>query len=182
LIVSAVATIRPAATVFHEEQYFDWRVYALIATLELVGGYWMVWVTRHWGPIAALLARRWSLEFTIGFVIALALPIVLALLLLHMTTEVTPSEVRIWFGWVPIYRRAVAITSVSGYYVVQYRPIVDYGGWGIRTGRDGERVLSARGNRGVRLELADGTSLLIGSQRPEELAETIKHAQSPDGV
>ena len=98
-----------------------------------------------------------------------------------MTTEVTPTEVRVWFGWVPTYRRVVSIgrhpalsTSSS------YRPIADYGGWGIRAGRDGERVLNARGNRGVRLELADGTRLLIGSQRPEELAETIERARRPD--
>ena len=36
--MSIVATMRPAATVFHEEQSFDWRVYALIAVLELVAG------------------------------------------------------------------------------------------------------------------------------------------------
>ena len=99
-----------------------------------------------------------------------------------MTTEVTPTEVRVWFGWVPIYRRAVPITNIHAIEVVQYRPIVDYGGWGIRAGRDGERVLNARGNRGVRLELADGTRLLIGSQRPEELAETIERARRPDMV
>jgi hypothetical protein len=65
---------------------------------------------------------------------------------------------------------------------VQYRPIADHGGWGIRSGRDGERALTARGNRGVRLVLADGTRLLIGSQRPEELAETIERACRPDVV
>ena len=76
-----------------------------------------------------------------------------------MTTEVTPTEVRVWFGWVPIYRRVGADRRASAATdVVQYRPIVDYGGWGIRSGRDGERVLNARGNRGVRLELADGSS------------------------
>ena len=64
--MSTVATMRPAATVFHEEQYFDWRVYALIAALELVAGYCLVWVTRHWGPVAALLAHRWSIEFSLG--------------------------------------------------------------------------------------------------------------------
>ena len=95
-----------------------------------------------------------------------------------MTTEVTPTEVRVWFGWVPIYRRAVSISGIQSHAVVEYRPIADYGGWGIRAGRDGERVLNARGNRGVRLELADGSRLLIGSQRPEELAETIERART----
>ena len=65
------------------------------------------------------------------------------------------------------------IGTIRSIEVVTYRPIADYGFWGIRTGRDGERALIARGNRGVRLELADGTRLLIGSQRPEALAAAM---------
>ena len=65
--------------------------------------------------------------------------------------------------------------------VVSYRPLADYGGWGIRSGRDGERVLNARGNRGVRLDLADGSRLLIGSQRPEALALALERALRPGG-
>ena len=34
--VSSVATLQPAAAVFREEQYFDWRVYALIASVGLL--------------------------------------------------------------------------------------------------------------------------------------------------
>jgi hypothetical protein len=180
--VSTAVSIRPAATVFHEEQFFDWRVYALIATLEIVAGYWIVWGTRHWGPVAALLAHRWSAEFTIGLLATVLVPYLLVIAMLHMTTEVTATEVRVWFGWVPIYRRALPLTGIRSNHVVQYRPILDYGGWGIRAGRNGERVLNARGNRGVRLELADGSKLLIGSQRPEELAETIERARSHDAM
>ncbi len=58
-------------------------------------------------------------------------------------------------------------------------PIADYGFWGIRSGRDDTRALIARGNRGVRLELADGSFLLIGSQRSEALARAIEHAMRP---
>jgi hypothetical protein len=87
--------------------------------------------------------------------------------------------VRVWFGWVPTYRRFVVIGTVQKIEVVVYRPFADYGGWGIRTGRDGERALNARGNRGVRLELTDGTRLLIGSQRPEALAIAIERTLRP---
>jgi hypothetical protein len=98
---------------------------------------------------------------------------------LRMTTEVTPTDLRVWFGWVPTYRRFVAIGTIQRIEVVSYRPLIDYGGWGIRSGRDGERVLNARGNRGVRLELTDGSRLLIGSQRPEVLALAIERALRP---
>ena len=35
-------------------------------------------------------------------------------------------------------------------------------------------MLNARGNRGLRIDLADGTRLLIGSQRPETLALALE--------
>lgn len=178
--MSTVVTMRPAATIFHEEQTFDWRVFAVLGCLELFIGYWMVWFLRHWEPMAALLAQRWSPEFILTFLAAVAAPLGLTFALLHMTTEVTATEVRIWFGWLPVYRRALPITAIKRHELVQYRPILDHGGWGLRWGRDGERILTARGDRGVRLELIDGTRLLIGSQRPEELAETLERARNPE--
>ncbi|MBV8488579.1 MAG: hypothetical protein JO161_09900 [Planctomycetaceae bacterium] len=180
--MSTVATMRPAASVFHEEQHFDWRVYASIAAIELISGYLAVLATRHWSPVAQFLSHRWSFEFTLSLVLVVTLPFLLVFGLLQMTTEVTPNEVRVSFGWIPIYRRAVAITSIQRHRVVEFRPIADHGGWGIRTGRDGERVFSARGNQGVRLELADGSKLIIGSQRSEELAESIERALRPDNL
>ena len=182
--MSTVATMRPAATVFHEEQYFDWRVYALIAVLELVGGL-AVWsgslATGALSPPSWLTSGRSNSP--LAAVISLALPLLLTVYLLQMTTEVTPTEVRVWYRLgSDLPPGGVDLEFSDSHAVVEYRPIVDHGGWGIRAGRDGERVLTARGNRGVRLELADGTRLLIGSQRPEELAETIERARRPDVV
>jgi len=153
--------------VFREEQYFDWRVYAVIALLEVLTG------------LGLVRGHVWSLEFALGLVIGLALLMMVIVFLLHMTTEVTPTDVRVWFGWAPTYRRIVSIGSVRSIEVVAYRPIADYGFWGIRSGRDGDRALIARGNRGVRLELTDGTKLLIGSQRPEALARAMDNTLRP---
>jgi hypothetical protein len=78
---------------------------------------------------------------------------------------------------VPSFRFAVPVSQIRAVEIVTYRPIRDVGGWGVRTGPEGERVLCARGNRGVRLHLADGTRLLIGSQTPEDLARMIDQAR-----
>ena len=108
--------------------------------------------------------------FCVGF------PVILAVGFLRMTTEVTPIDMRVWFGWIPTYRRTILVATIVRLEVVSYRPLADYWGWGIRSGRDGERVLIARGDRGVRIDLADGTRLLIGSQRPEALALVLERA------
>ena len=49
----------------------------------------------------------------------------------------------------------------------------DYGGWGIRRGRRGW-AYNVSGNRGVLLQLENEKTLLIGSQRPDELAAAIE--------
>ena len=54
--VSSVATLQPASVVFREEQYFDWRVYALIA----LGG--------SSSPGWCCARRGWSREFGLGLV------------------------------------------------------------------------------------------------------------------
>jgi hypothetical protein len=59
-----------------------------------------------------------------------------------------------------------------------YRPILEYGGWGIRYSPFGQGcAYNVSGNRGVQLELADGQRILIGSQRAEELARAIGEAK-----
>ena len=67
------------------------------------------------------------------------------------------------------------LSTLKKYEVQTYRPIRDYGGWGIRYGRGG-KAYNVSGNRGVMLELSDGQKLLIGSQKPDDLANAISSA------
>jgi hypothetical protein len=174
----AAVSFQPEAVVFREEQNFDWRVYALIALVEALVLLGLLWYHHH-GPPAAALNHTGTFEFALGAAVGLVLPALVLVGVLRMTTEVTPTDLRVWFGWIPTYRRFVPLGNIQRIEVVSYRPVVDYGGWGIRVGRDGVRVLNARGNRGVRIDLADGTKLLIGSQRPEALALALDRAMRP---
>ncbi len=120
-----------------------------------------------------------STEVPLTLAVGLVLPSVLIMGVLRMTTEVTPIELCVWFGWFPTYRKTVPVDAIRSLEVVRYRPIVECGGWGIRNGPEGERVLNARGDQGVRILLDDGTRLLIGSQRPEDLARALEQARRP---
>ncbi len=66
----------------------------------------------------------------------------------------------------------IAPEDINGFEVRTYRPIREYGGWGIRYGGK-SKAYNVSGNRGVQLELSNGKQLLFGSQRPEELAEAL---------
>ena len=51
----------------------------------------------------------------------------------------------------------------------------EFGGWGIRVAGDG-RAYNAYGNQGVQLILTDGSRILIGTQRPDELLGALRTA------
>ena len=72
--------------------------------------------------------------------------------------------------------KKIDLEQVVSVRAVSYRPILQYGGWGIRWTIKG-KAYNARGNCGVRLDFANGRHLLLGSQRAEELVQTIKLSQ-----
>lgn len=107
-----------------------------------------------------------------------AMMLVAAALLLGMKLRVKVDRERMHIRFSPFVNRSIALADILRWEVRNYRPIVEYGGWGIRYSLIGKgRAYNARGNRGVQLELQGGQLLLIGSQKPEELADAIRQAK-----
>jgi hypothetical protein len=112
--------------------------------------------------------------------VGLALPL-MALLpawfyAVKLVTEVTDEELIVRFRLLWPERR-FPLRGIRSAKAIDYRPVRDYGGWGVRWGFRG-RAYNVSGNRGVELELDDGSRVLIGSQRPEELANAIAARKS----
>jgi len=89
---------------------------------------------------------------------------------MKLITEVSAEGVYINFS--PLSHQVILFENIKNCRVRTYRPIREYGGWGIRFGRAG-KAYNVSGSRGVQLQLKNGKGLLIGSQRPEELARVI---------
>ncbi|MHC4148062.1 MAG: DUF6141 family protein [Planctomycetota bacterium] len=105
----------------------------------------------------------------------IVLPIAIAILfaMLKMETEVRAEGLYVRFFPLHIRYKKFGPEDVSEYYSRVYRPILEYGGWGIRCGFKGGRAYNVSGNKGVQLILQNGKRLLIGSQKPDELVEAI---------
>lgn len=115
------------------------------------------------------------------WIIWVAFGIGIPLLFYSVKLIVEVSEDAIHIRFFPLYTRIVSLRDLRSYEVRQYRPILDYGGWGIRwaSGKGWKGwAYNVSGNRGVQLELSNGKGLLIGSQNPEKLAQTIKDAMN----
>jgi hypothetical protein len=101
------------------------------------------------------------------------LPLGLTVNLLCQRTIVTDTELSVSFGALfPLYRRRIPLHEIASAQADTYAPLAEYGGWGIK-GAPGNSALNARGDQSVRLTLRDGKRILVGSQRPGELAEAL---------
>lgn len=69
--------------------------------------------------------------------------------------------------------RFLAWTVIQGSTVRRYSPIREYGGWGIKIGRNG-LALNTAGCYGLQLVLENGKQILIGTQKKADLEETIR--------
>ena len=90
--------------------------------------------------------------------------------LLKLITRVDAKGVHVRFF--PLTHKQIPFENRTSCQARTYRPIREYGGWGIRFSRKG-RAYNVSGNQGVQLTFKQGKPLLIGSQKPEELAAAI---------
>jgi hypothetical protein len=97
-------------------------------------------------------------------VFAVGMP--LLILSIHLDIVVREDELSIRFF--PLRRRHYQKNEIISHSVVAYRPLRDFGGWGIRYGRMG-KAYTVSGDGGARLVLVDGRAVIIGTRRAEEL-------------
>ena len=94
---------------------------------------------------------------------------------MRLVTEVRADG--IYLGFFPFSSQKILYATIVGHRVREYRPIREYGGWGVRFNRSG-RAYTVSGNLGVQLELSNGKGLLIGTQDPDEFLRAIGTAGS----
>jgi len=99
---------------------------------------------------------------------------------LRLVTKIDASGIALQFK--PFHRQPIFIGNkdIKSYFIRTYRPIIEYGGWGIKQGGEG-MAYSVSGNQGLQLVLADGRKILIGTQKPEQLLNALNTAIKSSG-
>jgi len=91
--------------------------------------------------------------------------------ILQLITVVDGSGIHLRFR--PFRMRLIAFGEIAECASRRYRPLAEYGGWGLKYGRRGW-AWNISGDQGVQLVLKSGQRLLIGSQRADELAAAVR--------
>ena len=81
----------------------------------------------------------------------------------------------------PFGRRRISWKNIEKAYIRDYKPLTEYGGWGIRYGfgNKGMAYSVGGGNKGLQLELKDGQKVLVGTKKALELDDFLKQINKP---
>lgn len=162
---------RPTGVLFREVQHFRqlwlWFIVLAIAGIAIYSVIQQLVLGRPFGDNPA----PDPLVLVIGIVFGLALPSLFCVM--NLTTEVKEDGLHYRLFPFHVTFQRIAGPEIRRCESVSYRPLRDYGGWGIRYSIAG-KAYNVSGNRGVQLELVDGRRILIGSQKPDELAAALQ--------
>ena len=161
-----------AELMFREEQKFPtwlcWLIYLSMGLAALLNIYALKKVLSEQGS-------QEILGILMLIIVGIGVPIAIAalFLLLKLETEVRSDGLYIRFFPFHIHFIKFSPDDLSEFYTRQYKPIREYGGWGIRCSFGKGKAYNVSGNKGVQLVLQNGKKLLIGSQKAQELETAI---------
>ncbi len=161
--------------IFTETQRFTqvwmWFFVGGIAALAWIGFIWQIILGETMGNQPA---PDWMM-----YIILPAFGIAFPWFMLSCRLHVWVRTDGLFYRFAPFHRKPhhIEFPLISSYEVVTYRPILDYGGWGIRYGFNG-KAYNVRGNRGLQIQLLHGERILFGSQKPEAFKEALDTAKA----
>ena len=160
--------------IFREVQRFGlWIRLALVLAMFIAVG---IQIFALWTTVLKQQAPNF-VQIILNIAVGVGVPIAIAVLFWIVKLETIVRTDGLYVRFIPFhwrYKRYPA-EDLSEYYARKYKPIIEYGGWGIRCslGKRG-RAYNVSGNKGVQLMFQNGKKLLIGSQKPDELEAAIK--------
>jgi hypothetical protein len=162
---------------FREVQWIRrvWWVMLLVGGIALLTWYSFAQQIVLGRPVGTNPGPDWSI-WLIWLLTGIGLPVLFVVM--RLIVEVRPDYV--YIRYVPLLRRRILTAEIAHFRARSYRPILEYGGWGIRGWSRGRIAYNVRGNRGVELELSDGRRVMIGSQRADELEAALGAVLPPE--
>jgi hypothetical protein len=162
---------------FKEEQRFrQWWIWAIVLVVAALGWWGFVQQIVLGEPFGNNPASDWAVWLLWVFV-GLGLPALFAFI--RLAIEVTADEVVIRYR--PLLKRRILLADIERVNARTYKAVREYGGWGIKGWSFKSVAYNISGDRGVQLTLRDGRRIMLGSRRPDELAQAIETQRQARG-
>lgn len=155
--------------IFKEEQRFtQWWLWVLLISLNLLffyGIYKQLYLKIPFGdnPMPNIML----ILFTLGFLL-----FSIFFFMLKLETKIDESGIYYRFYPIQVSYRKRGWNTIQSVNIIKFRPILDYGGWGIK-----HNTYTVKGNLGIQIYFSN-SKLLIGTQKEQEakrVLETYEH-------
>lgn len=138
---------------------------------------WWVWALISIAPFAVLVMVYLTSEDVRGdttewlLIVITSCVVLPVVLFLSMRLDTTITAEGITYRFLPFHlrNRTIAWSDIAKAYLRIYRPIAEYGGWGIKGGFGSGIAYNVKGNLGLQIELKNGKRILLGTQRGSEI-------------
>ena len=116
--------------------------------------------------------------------IAAVVTLFVSVLLYFTKLETRVDELGITIRYFPFQRvyYYVKWEEIKAAQVRTYKPIMEYGGWGLRYSFKNGKAYNIAGNQGLQLELKSGKKFLIGTQKSEELKSFLTQLKAENQI
>jgi hypothetical protein len=112
-------------------------------------------------------------ERVLGAIVLAVSAVLIQWIVVGLSVRLYRDEMEVSLGWAGIIRKRIRYDDILDLQSVTYRPLMEFGGWGVRF-RGKKKAWSARGNQAVVLHLQDDSQLYVGSDHPHRLEERIR--------
>ena len=145
---------------FYEVQYFYQQPLS-----------WFAWIVT--GGSLILLNNIGAIHSTFAYIMMVVVfGLIVLVTFTNLVSEISADGIsyRMW----PFHKTTRQHTwdEIESVEVRKYRPIGEYGGWGVRIGMQG-KAYNVKGNMGIQLVLSSGKRILIGTQKPDEVEKVL---------
>ena len=132
---------------------------------------WWLWVILLSFPIIALGPFDENTVNIYHVLIGLFIPFLFYLFELRLKVNVEGLH----YQFFPFHFKShtIKLEDIESIKAMEYSPLKEYGGWGIKYGFKG-KAYNVCGNKGVKIFLNNGTNIMFGSQKYNELAKALK--------
>jgi hypothetical protein len=167
------------AVYYREDQAFRrgfaWALLLLISLAFI--GILLLGIVEVIDPDAPWFPQVMANKMAVGFGVILTTGYLLIIFIfMSLRLQVEVNSAGLFLRFIPFHRalRQIDLRGIESVTPVTYRPVRDYGGYGIRYVRHG-KAFNVRGTSGVRLDYENGYHMLIGSQQAESFAAALQH-------
>ena len=145
--------------IFNEEQSFSQVWLWVLLGIETVAMFLPLLIT----------GQPWYMFLVMGCIMVLTLSIMGSL---KLRTRIDDEGIH--YRMIPFHRKDQTIpwAEIDSVHVRKYSPIVEYGGWGMRYGRNG-RALNVKGDQGIQVIKKNGKRILIGTQQADNAKQWL---------